>query len=141
MLIPVYLSSREIISCRECGQNFDTIDALREHERSEEDKELQNKGLWSYRWEVTCTDMVRGLLFSFPVYIGTMSCLAILAVGIDNDLFSLVYTEVQQEHLIHFISSSLDDNGGQDLYHGSAFIEELENIIKNFEYTFDLEGN
>jgi hypothetical protein len=46
MLIPVHLSSSEIISCRECGQNFDTIDALREHERSEkEDKELQNKGL------------------------------------------------------------------------------------------------
>ena len=35
MLIPVYLSSREIISCKECGQHFDTIDALREHERSE----------------------------------------------------------------------------------------------------------
>ena len=85
--------------------------------------------------------MVRGLLFSFPVYIGTMSCLAILAVGIDNDLFSLVYTEVQQEHLIHFISSSLDDNGDHDLHHGSAFIKELENLIKNFEYTFDLEGN
>jgi hypothetical protein len=46
MLISVYLSSSEIISCRECGQHFDTIDALREHERSEkEDKELQNKGL------------------------------------------------------------------------------------------------
>ena len=40
------LSSSEIISCKECGQHFDTIDALKEHERSEkEDKELQNKGL------------------------------------------------------------------------------------------------
>jgi hypothetical protein len=46
MLISVYLSSSEIISCREYGQNFDIIDALKEHERSEkEDKELQNKGL------------------------------------------------------------------------------------------------
>jgi hypothetical protein len=45
MLIPVYLPSSKIISCRECGQNFDTIDALREHEKSEnEEKELQNKG-------------------------------------------------------------------------------------------------
>jgi hypothetical protein len=36
------LSSSEIISCKECGQHFDTIDALREHERSEkEDKELR----------------------------------------------------------------------------------------------------
>ena len=40
------LSSSEI-SCKECGQHFDTIDALQEHEKSEkEEKELQNKGLW-----------------------------------------------------------------------------------------------
>jgi hypothetical protein len=46
MLVLVQLSSSEIISCKECGQHFDTIDALREHETSEkEDKELQNKGL------------------------------------------------------------------------------------------------
>jgi hypothetical protein len=46
LLVLAHLSSSEIISCRECGQHFDTIDALREHERSEkEDKELQNKGL------------------------------------------------------------------------------------------------
>jgi uncharacterized ferredoxin-like protein len=46
MLICVHLSSSEIISCKECGQQFDTIDALREHEKSEqEDKDLQNKGL------------------------------------------------------------------------------------------------
>ena len=46
MLLLVKLSSSEIISCKECGQHFDTIDALRRYERSEqEDKELQNKGL------------------------------------------------------------------------------------------------
>jgi len=46
MLVLVQLSSSEIISCNKCGQHFDTIEALREHERSEkEDKELQNKGL------------------------------------------------------------------------------------------------
>jgi hypothetical protein len=84
--------------------------------------------------------MLRGLSFSFPVYIGIMFCLAILAVGLDNDLFSLVYTEEWQEHWVHFMSSSLDDNGGHDLSHGSAF-KELENLIKNFEYTFDVEGN
>ena len=61
-----------------------------------------------------------------------MSCLAILAVGIDNDLFSLVYTEVQQEHLIHFISSSLDDNGDHDLYHGSALIERVRESYQEF---------
>jgi hypothetical protein len=39
------MSSSEIIRYKECGQKFDTIDALREHEKSEqEDKELQNKG-------------------------------------------------------------------------------------------------
>ena len=85
--------------------------------------------------------MLRGLSFLFPVYIGIMFCLAILAVGLDNDLFLLVYAEEQQEQLIHFISSSLDDNGSHGLYHGSTFIKELENLIKNFEYTFDLEGN
>jgi hypothetical protein len=46
MLMHIQLSSSEIISCKECGQYFDTIDALREHEKSEkEDKEQQNKGL------------------------------------------------------------------------------------------------
>jgi hypothetical protein len=46
MLMLVHLSFSEIISCKECGQQFDTIDALKEHEKSEkEDKELQNKGL------------------------------------------------------------------------------------------------
>ncbi|HET6715845.1 MAG TPA: hypothetical protein VFG90_01855 [Nitrososphaeraceae archaeon] len=61
--------------------------------------------------------------------------------SLQNDLFLLVYAEEQQEHPVHFISSLLDDNGGHDLYHGSAFIKELGNLIKNFEYTFDLEGN
>jgi hypothetical protein len=42
----VHLSSIEIISCKECGQQFDTIGALREHEKSkQEDKAFQNKGL------------------------------------------------------------------------------------------------
>lgn len=39
------------------------------------------------------------------------------------------------------MSTSLDDKGGHDLHHKSAFIKELENLIKNFEYIFDLEGN
>ena len=85
--------------------------------------------------------MLRGLPFSFPLFVGIIFCLAISAAGLDNDLFSLVYAEEQQEQLIYFISSSLDDNSSHDLYHGSAFIKELENLIKNFEYTFDLEGN
>jgi hypothetical protein len=85
--------------------------------------------------------MLRGLSFSFPLYVGIMFCLAILAVGLDNDLFLLVNAEEQQEQLIHFISSSLDDNSSHDLHHGSTFIKELGNLIKNFEYTFDLEGN
>jgi hypothetical protein len=84
--------------------------------------------------------VLRGHSFSFPVYVGIVFCLAILAVGLDNHLFSLVYTEEQQEQLIHFVSSSLDNNGGHKLYHGSTF-KELENLIKNFEYTFDVEGN
>jgi ABC-type microcin C transport system permease subunit YejB len=35
-----------LAKAKSSGQQFDTIDALREHEKSEqEDKELQNKGL------------------------------------------------------------------------------------------------
>jgi hypothetical protein len=30
---------------------------------------------------------------------------------------------------------------GPDLYHGAIFIKELENLINNFEYTFDLDGS
>jgi hypothetical protein len=46
MLLFVHLSSSEIISCKQYGQHFGTIDALREREKSEQqDKELQNKGL------------------------------------------------------------------------------------------------
>ena len=40
------MSSSEIIRCKECGQIFDTIESLREHEEAEKvDRELQNKGL------------------------------------------------------------------------------------------------
>jgi transcription initiation factor IIE alpha subunit len=40
------MSSGELIRCKVCGQAFDTIDSIKEHEKSEEeDKELQNKGL------------------------------------------------------------------------------------------------
>ncbi|HJY10814.1 MAG TPA: hypothetical protein VJ250_07660 [Nitrososphaeraceae archaeon] len=79
--------------------------------------------------------MRRGLSFSFPLLVGIMFCLAILAM-----VFSSVHTEGQQEQLMYFITSSLDDNGGHDLYQGSTFIKELENLIKNFEYTFNIEG-
>jgi hypothetical protein len=85
--------------------------------------------------------MRRGLSFSFPIYVGTIFCLALLSVGLDNDLFSLAYTEEQQEQLIHFVSSSFDDNDDHELYHGSVFMKKLENLVKNFEYTFDLEGS
>lgn len=79
--------------------------------------------------------MRRGLSFSFPLLVGIMFCLAILTM-----VFSSVHTEGQQEQLMYFITSSLDDNGGHDLYQGSTFIKELENLVKNFEYTFNIEG-
>ena len=66
-----------------------------------------------------------------------------LAVGSNNDLFSLISAEEEQQdyQLLQSISSSLDDKSDHDLYYGAAFIKELENLIKNFEYTFDLEGS
>lgn len=40
------MSSDELIRCKVCGQTFDTIESLQEHESSEEEeKELENKGL------------------------------------------------------------------------------------------------
>ena len=40
------MPSSEIIRCKECGQMFDTIESLQEHENSEkEEKELENNGL------------------------------------------------------------------------------------------------
>jgi hypothetical protein len=84
--------------------------------------------------------MRRGPLFSFPISVGIIFCLALFLVGLDHDLFSLVYTEEQQEQPLYFVISSFDDNGDHDLYHGSNFMKELENLVKNFEYTFDLEG-
>jgi hypothetical protein len=73
-----------------------------------------------------------------------MSFLVTLAAGLDNDLFSFVNVEKKEQqeyHLLRSISLLLFDNGGPDLYHEAAFIPELENLIKNFEYTFDLDGS
>jgi hypothetical protein len=40
------MSSSEPILCEECGQMFDTIDSLREHQEAEaQEKELRNKGI------------------------------------------------------------------------------------------------
>jgi hypothetical protein len=84
-----------------------------------------------------------GLSFLFPLFVGIMSFPVTLVIGSNSDIFSFVNAEEgQQEHqLLRFISSSLDNNGGYDLYYGAAFIKELKNFIKNFEYTFDLKGN
>jgi hypothetical protein len=81
--------------------------------------------------------MLKGLSFPFPLLVGIMSFLAMLTIGSDSDPFSMANAEEEQQ-LLRFISSSLDDGG--DLYY-TAFIKELENLIKNFEYTFDLEGS
>jgi hypothetical protein len=40
------VSSSEPIMCEECGQLFDTIESLKEHQETErEEKELRNKGI------------------------------------------------------------------------------------------------
>jgi hypothetical protein len=83
--------------------------------------------------------MIRGLSFPFLLFIGIMSFLVTLAVDSDNNLYLLVNAEEEhQDYKLLFIESSSYYNGG-DLYYGAVFIKELENLIKNFEYTFDLE--
>ena len=38
------MSSNDSLRCEECGEEFDTIDTLKEHQTSEmEEKELRNK--------------------------------------------------------------------------------------------------
>ena len=40
------MCSSEPLICEECGQIFDTIESLREHQETErEEKELRNKGI------------------------------------------------------------------------------------------------
>ena len=40
------MSSSEPIMCDECGQRFDTIESLKEHQITEiQEKELRNKGI------------------------------------------------------------------------------------------------
>lgn len=87
--------------------------------------------------------MLKRLSFPFSLFVGIMSFLVTLTAGLDNDLFSLVNAEKEQQEnpMPRSISSSLNDNGGHDVYYGAAFIPELENLIKNFEYTFDLDGS
>ncbi|HET6799383.1 MAG TPA: hypothetical protein VFH25_02365 [Nitrososphaeraceae archaeon] len=87
--------------------------------------------------------MLKRLSFPFSLFVGIMSFLVTLTAGLDNDLFSLVNAEKEQQEnpMPRSISSSLNDNGDYDVYYGAAFIPELENLIKNFEYTFDLDGS
>ena len=62
--------------------------------------------------------------------------------GSSSNLLSLVRADGQLQQLQQrpFISSSLNDDIGYLDYRVAAFIKELENLINNFEYTFDLEG-
>ena len=66
--------------------------------------------------------MLRRLPIPFSQFFGIMSFLAMLTIGSDSTLISSVIEEKV--------------NNGGDLYYGAAFIKELENLIKNFEYTF-----
>jgi hypothetical protein len=70
--------------------------------------------------------MLRGLSFPFPILFGMMLFLAMLNIS---------------SGCIHLSSVNAEevDNGG-DLYYGAAF-KELENLIKNFDYIFDIEGS
>lgn len=63
--------------------------------------------------------------------------------GSSSNLLSLERAEgqqLQQPQRLPFISSSLNEEIGYLDYRATAFIKELENLINNFEYTFDLEG-
>ena len=81
--------------------------------------------------------------FLFPLLIGITSSLLILAIGSASGISSLVNAEeeLQKQQQLPLISSLLDDGSSHLYYKTAAFVKELENLIKNFEYTFDLEGS
>jgi hypothetical protein len=88
--------------------------------------------------------MLRRLPIPFSQFVSIMSFLVATAACLDSDLFVLVNAEKEEQkeyYLLHSISSLLFDNDVPDLYPGAAFVKELENLIKNFEYTFDLDGS
>lgn len=87
--------------------------------------------------------MLRRLSFSFSLFVGIMSFLAVMVACRDSNIFLLVNAEKEEQKKYYLLRSisSLSDNDGPDLYPGAAFVKELENFIKNFEYTFDLDGS
>jgi hypothetical protein len=88
--------------------------------------------------------MLRRLPIPFSQFVSIMYFLVATAACLDSDLFLLVNAEKEEQkeyYLLHSISSLLFDNDVPDLYPGAAFFKELENLIKNFEYTFDLNGS
>ena len=88
--------------------------------------------------------MLRSLSFTFSQFVSIMSFLVVTAACLDSDLFFLVNAEKEEQqeyYLLHSINSLLFDSDDPDLYHGATFVKELENLIKNFEYTFDLDGS
>ena len=77
------------------------------------------------------------------VAIGIILSVLIFFIG-GSIFFSLANAEEEQQkqqQQLPLISSFPDDGSSHLYYNTAAFIKELENLIKNFEYTFDLEGN
>src|SRR5918995_783155 len=88
--------------------------------------------------------VLRRLPIPFSQFVSIISFLVVTAACLDSDLFLLVNAEKEEQkgyYLLHSISSLLFDNDVPDLYPGTAFVKELENLIKNFEYTFSLDGS
>lgn len=85
--------------------------------------------------------MLKKLSFSFSLFVGIMSFLVVTIACLDSNLFLLVNAEKEEYYPLHSISSLLSDNDGPNLYPVAAFVKELENFIRNFEYTFDLDGS
>jgi hypothetical protein len=77
------------------------------------------------------------------VAIGIILSVLIFFIG-GSIFFSLANAEEEQQkqqQQLPLISSFLDDGSNHLYYKTADFIKELENLIKNFEYTFDLEGS
>jgi hypothetical protein len=79
--------------------------------------------------------------FPTPLFIGMAFSLLISITGLASGLSSLIITEGQEQRQPPYIVSSLDEGSDYPYFGAVSFIQELENLVKNFEYVFDLEAN
>ena len=76
------------------------------------------------------------MVLSFPFL---FSFISIFSISLSISPQYLFLVNAQPQPLPSSLEFVLED-GDDDVYFTTAFIKELENLIRNFEYTFEIEG-